>query len=358
MRVAHLSKVTGIAGSEGHLLRLLPGLQRQGVDIHMMVLEEPRRPVDQFCQQLNDAHIPVERAYIRGHIDAAVLPRLKEWLQSIKPDIVHTHLLHADLYGLLAARLAGVSHCVSSRHNDDAFRHRVLIKALNRWIMRYADRVVAISDALAHFVAEVEGIHPHKIVTIHYGYEAPPPTLSARTVAREGFGFSEGDTIVGATGRLIRQKGMDILIRAFALVLEEHGAAQLVIVGDGPERQSLEELTSLLGIGSSVRFLGWVDDAAQRVTPALDVAVVPSRWEGFGLVTLEAMGWAVPVIASRVSALPEIVVDGQTGYLVPPDNPKALLVAMPQSMTLATGGWFLSSQSIKWSVLRQRYTKT
>ena len=97
MRVTHVSKVTGIAGSEGHLLRLLPGLIARGIDAQMIVLEEPRRPVDQFCEELAARGVPSRRIPISRHLDPFLLGRLTRALRQLQPDIVHTHLLHADL---------------------------------------------------------------------------------------------------------------------------------------------------------------------------------------------------------------------------------------------------------------------
>ncbi len=328
MRVVHLSKVTGIAGAEGHLLRLLPGLKKRQVDVHMLVLEEPHHSVDSFCDRLLSSGISTERISIRGHLDLSLLSRLRSRFAALRPDIVHTHLIHADLYGLLAARQAEISHRLSSRHNDDAFRRHPAVKVPNRWAMSYADRILTISHALARFVAQVEGINQQKIVTVHYGLEACRPDPSARVRIRTALGYSLDDQIIGVGGRLIRQKGIDVLLRAFPDVLKMHPGARLLIGGDGPERQALETLAAQLEIAEPVYFAGWVENAAESLTPACDVVVVPSRWEGFGLVTLEAMASALPVIASRTSALPEIVVDGETGLLVPPDEPAALAHAI------------------------------
>lgn len=327
MHVLHLSKVKGIAGSERHLLTLLPGLAAQGVEVAMLVLEEPDLPADAFCAELAACGVPVERMPIRGDLDPGLPRRLRTALQQAGPDIVHTHLLHADLYGLRAARRAGVAHAVSSRHNDNPFRRNAVLKLANRLAVRRADRVIAISHALADFVREVEGVTPPRLVTVHYGlapHEYPP---GARAEARAAWGVEAGAPVVGFFGRLIEQKGVDVLLRAFAHVHEGYPAARLVIVGDGTLRPALAAQAQALGLSDAVIFAGWAPDAA-RLMPGADVIVMPSRWEGFGLVALEAMSAARPLVASRVSALPEIVDDLKTGLLVPPDRPGALAQAL------------------------------
>jgi glycosyltransferase involved in cell wall biosynthesis len=326
MRVVHLSKVTGVAGSEGHLLRLLPGLARHGVDVHMIVLEDTRYPVEPFCRALRAQGVEVETLPINHHLDPGLHSRLTRRFCDLQPDLVHTHLIHADLYGLPAAARAGVPFAVSSRHNNDAFRYNPLVKWANRRAMRHAQRVVAISHALARFVVEVEGIDPARVVTVHYGFEAPPPDPEGRRAARLTLGCAD-ELLVGVFGRLVRQKGVDVLLDAFAAVQPRQPEARLIVVGDGPLRADLEKRAYDLDLDGVVRFTGWIEQA-RRLMPACDVIVVPSRWEGFGLVTLEAMGHARPLIASRTSALPEIVIDGQTGVLVPPEDPAALAAAI------------------------------
>ena len=328
MRVTHITKATGVAGSEGHLLRLLPALRQLGVDASLLVLEDPRHPVPGYVEALAEEGVPAQVVPIRGHLDLGVVGRLASHLRDPRPDIVHTHLVHADLYGIWAVASAGAPHVVSSRHNDDPFRHNPLIRLANRAAMSRAARVIAISHALASFVERVEGVPGNKIVTIHYGLEAPPlPEPSARERARETLGVDQDAPLVGFVGRLVRQKGADVLLDAFAHVREAIPSTRLALIGDGKERDELENRVGRLGLDAAAFFTGWLDGAADLMA-AFDVLAVPSRWEGFGLVTLEAMARSVPVVASRVSALPEIVADGETGLLVLPDDPNALADAL------------------------------
>jgi glycosyltransferase involved in cell wall biosynthesis len=327
VRVAHISKVTGIAGSETHLLTLLPGLAGQGIDVTMIMLEDPSRRADDFYEAMSAHGIDVERVAIGSHIDLPLTKRLAEKFNRLKPDIVHTHLIHADLYGTAAARRAEVRGIVSSRHNDNPFRRNPAIKLANRRAMRRTDRVITISEALNKFVREVEGIEAGKVTTVHYGLEPPELPANAREEGHRRFGYSDDRPVIGMFGRLIEQKGVDTLIDAFAQVRQAVPDAALLIVGDGTLRGQLEELAESLGLGEAVTFAGWVPQA-YKLMPACDLIAMPSRWEGFGLVALEAMGSARPLIASRVSALPEIVVDGETGLLVPPNDPELLAEAI------------------------------
>jgi glycosyltransferase involved in cell wall biosynthesis len=328
MRILHVMKVTGVAGAENHLLLLLERLRQREIDAHMLYLTNASQPVDEFMAALEERGIPSRRAVIRHSADPLTTRRLRDEFRQTQPHIVHTHLIHADLYGIPAARLLRVEgkrpRIVSSKHNDDAFRSRPELRAANRALWRMTDKGIAISEAVRRFSIETEGAKPEQIQTIYYGYPAPfgdPNTR--RKAAREALNIATDEIIIGATCRLIAQKGLIYGIRAFAQIAERYPQARLIITGDGDQRAALENEARTLGITAKVRFLGWRSDAA-ALMPAYDIFLMPSLWEGFGLVLLEAMGASVPIVGSRVSAIPEVVQDGETGLLTEPRDVDAL----------------------------------
>lgn len=193
--------------------------------------------------------------------------------------------------------------------------------------MTQVDHVVAISHALADFVQKVERVPAENTSVVHYGLEPNASRLSKKQ-AREELGVNDRFTI-GFIGRLVDQKGVDVLLNAFVNLCQGHGHIQLVVIGDGLLRDDLRQIAERASCADRITFTGWLDDAQQYI-PAFDVMVVPSRWEGFGLVTLEAMNHSVPLVASRVSALPEIIIDQQTGYLVSPDSVDELVKALEE----------------------------
>lgn len=328
MRVVHVIKATRISGAERHLLILLPALKARGVDVHLLLLEDPARPVDDMVAALTAAGVPVVRVPIYRHTDFGVIRRLRRELRGLRPDIVHTHLIHADLYGTVAARLAGVRVVISSRHNDDNFRRLLPARTLHRLFWRLTDRGIAISQAIARFCIEVEGAPARKITTVYYGQ---PPQVIERKPARAALtgqlGLPPDALLIGMVCRLIEQKGVIYGLRAFARIAPQFPGAQLVIAGDGSRRAALEAEAKTLGVRDRVHFLGWRADAPQ-ILAALDVLLMPSLWEGFGLVMLEAMAQAVPIIGSAVSAIPEVIVDGETGLLVAPRDTAGLANAL------------------------------
>lgn len=334
MNILHLLKTTGIAGAESHLLTLLPALRARGVDSGVLLLEDPRRPQRELRGRFHKAGIPVRILPIRWHIDPALPARLREILRDESFDILHAHLPHGEIYGAYALRAFPDRPLVLSRHNDDRFRRWLPM----RWVfgpsLRRAGRIIAISQSMRAFLVDVEGANAEKVTVIPYGLDVDAFARSAHpgTFRRE-IG-AEDEPLVGFIGRLTRQKGIDILLRAFEQVERKHPAARLLIAGDGPDRPMLEAQAQSLGLRHAV-FLGWRNDSAD-IMADVDLLAVPSRWEGFGLVTLEAMALAKPVVASHVSALPEIIVPGETGLLVRPGDPGGLadsidsLLADPQ----------------------------
>jgi glycosyltransferase involved in cell wall biosynthesis len=174
-----------------------------------------------------------------------------------------------------------------------------------------------------HFL-ERAGHDPAKLVTIHYGLDEPPATPSSPTPAEAG--VVDGVPLAVAVGRLIEQKDHEPLLRAFALVHRNQPHARLAILGSGPLETRTRSLAAELGLAEVLTMPGRTDvrDWLERA----DVFVHSSRWEGFGIVLLEAMLAGLPVVSTRVSAVPEIVVDGETGALVGPGDVQGLAASL------------------------------
>ena len=325
MRVLHVAKVTGIAGAENHLLALLPALRALGVDAEVVLLQEPGRPVAQLVRAFLAAGVPTFELAINMDLDPWLVGRLARLVRSRGAHAVHTHGVHADLYGRLCLQGLDGMLLLQTRHNDDRFRRLWIMRLLNQWLARRCVRIVAISDAVREFVCAVEGIPPRKVERIYYGLDAAPAPQNVADLRTE-LGWA-GAPLIGFVGRLTGQKGVDVLLNAFAIVHRALPTARLLLIGDGPQRAALAALAGGLQISAAVHFAGWREDARAQMA-ALNVLAIASRWEGFGLVTLEAMQAGVAVVASRVSALPEIVLDGETGLLVPAANAAKLAAAL------------------------------
>jgi glycosyltransferase involved in cell wall biosynthesis len=326
--VYHLAKMTSAAGLENHLLTLLPGLRSQGIDAALIVLVEPDKPMTAYVAEAARRGIPTETMTIQRDLDLGLIRRLSQRFRQQKVDAVHTHLIHADLHGLVAAKLAGIPRLYSSGHNDDRFRRLLPVRMFQAVLWRQVTAGIAISEALRQFMLQVEFAPAAKIHTVHYGLDPTllPQQTHNQEALRSDLNLSTSKPLFGSVCRLVSQKGLTYALQAFARVANEFDA-HYAIVGDGPLRTSLMEECTTLGITDRVHFLGWRNDA-QTLYPSFDAFIMPSLWEGFGLVALEAMASSLPTLASRVSALPEIVVDGETGYLAAPASVDELAARM------------------------------
>ena len=329
-KILHITKMKGISGSENHLFTLLSGLNHDQFEVSLSILAEPQhRPLlEDFRENLSNAGVTVSIVTITRHLDIGLIWRLRQEMLRQRVDIVHTHLIHADLHGTIAAKLAGVATILSSKHNDDDFRHNPVIGRLNRLLTRLHTKSVVISDWIGTFNRDVEGVPAEKIVRIHYGLQPETVTCHADPdFLRREFDIPAHAPVIGTIGRLTEQKGHTYWLDALKPVIAEFPDLRVFFIGNGELQESLEQQARQLGIAQNLIFTGYRTDALKLLS-GFDFFVFPSLWEGFGLVILEAMALKKAVIGSRISAIPESVGDGETGILVPAKDVDGLTQAM------------------------------
>jgi glycosyltransferase involved in cell wall biosynthesis len=313
VKVLHLHKIKGLSGSERHLLALLPALRERGVDARVLALDVEGSDAPRLYAELEAAAVPYRRVRCTLDVNPRMARDVVRAVRAEAPDLLHTHLVHGDVYGSIASRVTGVPF-LSSRHNDDRYLLGPF-RYVDRAFARGARRIVAISDAVRRFLQQA-GLPEEKLVTVHYGLDELPAAPSE--VSPAAAGVPEGAPLAVAAGRLIEQKDHATLLRAFARARAERPDAVLAILGGGPLESDTRALAAELGLGDAVLLPGRLEirDWLERA----DVFVHTSRWEGFGIVLLEAMLARLPVVATRVSAVPEVVADGTTGVLVEPGD--------------------------------------
>jgi glycosyltransferase involved in cell wall biosynthesis len=253
---------------------------------------------------------------MRAAVDPFVFGRLFRAIRHLRPDVLHTHLVHADFHGLPAGRLARVPLLVSTKHGFNPFRGRRTFAAADRTVARLAHVHIAISAGLARYLAESEGFQEDGFEVVHYGLDPGPPPPAP-----------PGVPCLALVGRLIEIKGHGVLLEALARARAELPDVTLELAGDGPLEPELRAAVARLELGGAVRFLGHVAPPTP-VYERAEIVVVPSFGEGFGMVALEAMERGRAVIASDVGGLPEIVEAGETGLTVPPGDAAALARAI------------------------------
>jgi glycosyltransferase involved in cell wall biosynthesis len=315
--VLHLQKVAGISGSEAHLLSLLPRLKERGWDVRFLMLHEHEPGAWDFARELKARAIPLDAIPLAADVDPIAFVRIAAYLARSRPTILHTHLVHADVYGQLTGALTGVPVRVSTKHGFNEFRENRGFALGDRAIASLAHTHIAISRGLARYLEEVEGFDGASFEIVHYGIE-PDGVLQA---------YRGAEPRLLCVGRLIPIKGHIVLLRAFAGARREVPALRLDIAGRGPLEPALRALAIELGVDDAVHFLGYVAPI-QRAIEQAAIVVVPSMGEGFGMVALEAMERARPVIAAEIGGLGELVEDGATGLLVPPGEAEPLARAI------------------------------
>jgi glycosyltransferase involved in cell wall biosynthesis len=275
-----------------------------------------------------------EFAMGRSFLDLRILPPLVRALRRERPDVLHCHLVRANLYGRLAARWAGVPVVISTLRNIEEYM--VASDALSRavrqverrtagWVSQY----VAVSDGVREAAIRRLGLDPRRIITILNALDLGPfrQPPAGRHEGRAELGLRPQVVALGSVGRLHAQKNYRLLIEALHDLQACAQDWQCIIVGDGDDRPRLEALIAAHGLQSRVRLLGFRDDVA-RLLGALDIFVLPSSYEGLPRALMEAMAAGLPCVVSRVGGNAEAVVHDETGLVVAPGDRAALAQAL------------------------------
>ncbi len=266
-----------------------------------------------------------------GRLNPLKLIRLLRLIKKERIEVVHTHLTASRIIGVLAGKLGGVKKIFSHDHSGDEFLRkypllaRYLLYPLDRLFMSFTERLFCVSGVIGRFNIRVKGIRPEKVEVVYNWIDAERFTSSPRwhDELRSRWQIPAGALVVGSVGRLSEEKGLRYLIKAAPIILEKCSQVFFVLVGDGGERQALEDLAVKLNVHKRIIFQGFMPDV-EKAYSAFDVFVLPSVYETFGLVVLEAMTAGVPVVASATGGVVEILEDKHNGFLVPPRDKKAL----------------------------------
>lgn len=306
-----------VGGAQRALLSQAAALDRERYDVHVASLEI--LPEGSLTAEFEAAGITVHTLAKAGEPFGMGPLRLRARIAALKPDIVHTHLAAAGIVGRLAARSCGVPHVVSTLHNvsDWTERRAHPLRALDRATLRLADRICAVSDAVGTAVANVAPHLSARTLTVRNGVSLEDFRVSGdeRENARARMGFAPADFVIATVARLEPYKGIETLLRAAAAAADKAPMLQLLIVGDGSDRPRLECLAESLGIAAWTTFTGTRDDVPRMLASA-DIFAMPSHSEGLGVAAIEALAAGLPVLASRVGGLPEIIEDTVCGRLL------------------------------------------
>ncbi len=266
--------------------------------------------------------------------DIIALLKLYRLIHKEQFALVHTHTAKAGFLGRVAARLAGVPVVVHTYHGHVLHGYyspfkSLLLRFMERALARITDRIVAVSEGVKRELVEYRIAPADKIAVIPLGFDLEPflNSLSHRGQFRRELGLHDSAGLVGIVGRIFPIKNHRLFLDAAARVAAEEPDARFIIVGDGILRPEMEQHARALGISDRVIFTGWRRDLP-RIYADLDVLVISSDNEGTTVSAIEAMASGCPVVATRVGGIPDLIDDGETGYLVPPGDARALAAAI------------------------------
>lgn len=314
MNIVHVDSHRPWRGGEQQVLYLTGFLNAQGH--HSVVVCQPQSALHQRC--VADG-MPVKTIRMRHEVDVLAAWRLGQYLRQHQADILHMHTPHAHTIGLVASLMTpNVCKIVSRRVDFAPLRNR-----FSHWKYIRADlHYVTVSEAIRQVLVR-DGIGAPQVQTIHSGIDLQ----RCDTVAPAAPLFPAGTRVIGTVGHLAGHKGQRYLIAALPHLLRAHPRIGCALVGTGDLHESLAAQAADLGVSDHVKFTGFRRDVLSLIQQ-FEVFVFPSVQEGLGTSILDAMALYKPVVATRVGGIPEIVQDGVTGLLVPPQNPDALAHAI------------------------------
>ena len=321
-RVMYLAHTLAVGGAEEMILNLVRHLPPE-FERAVMCIDQPG-PIG---AEIENTGTPFRSLGLRpGILRPFDVVRLQHRIQEWQPTIVHTFLLTASLYGRFAAMLARVPIVIGTEVN--VYQKKQLAhRAAEKWLMRHTDAVVASAGSVRDFYIDQIDADPEKVLVI---YNAVDWSQLAATVTRAELraevGVPVDVPVAGIIARLTEQKAHGVLLDAIAS-RPELSALHVIAVGDGDLRDALRRRAEQLGLSQRVQFVGARRDLG-NILNAVDMFVMPSLWEGLPLSLVLAMGAGLPVIASRVAGIPEVVEDGVSGVLVEPGNGAELAAAM------------------------------
>lgn len=315
---------SSLTGAPRHLLSLVDYLDKKEFSISVILPQGP------LAEELNRRKINIFLVPMKSRSDIAAVNAIKKLLIKYDPDILHVHGQRAGLIGRFAARNLPIKIVYTEHTRTPQFR---LANPALDWAhiraMQMLDKIthvnIAVSRAVADFLVQNKITQPHKIEVIYNGISL----TTSKHIDNQAldlinqYGLKKQDIIIGTVGNLNIQKDTATLIKAMPKVINKLPQVRLVIVGSGPLKHKLQKLTQKLGISQNIIFTGAMKEVS-GISQIFTAFVLPSRSEAFGICILEAMRSHLPVIATKVGGIPEIITNNRNGILVEPGDSKIL----------------------------------
>ncbi len=337
LRVLHAITRLTLGGSSENTIASCVALDRAGYDCTLAASfreSDASSLVDARRRGCRVVDLPALGREVAPLADLTALVQILRLIRRERPAIVHTHTSKAGFIGRLAAAIARVPAVIHQPHGHLFYgyygpRRTAVFTALERQAARWTDRIVTLTDrgATEHVARGIGRADQYVAVPSGVPTAELRATAPARHEARARLGLEPDTFVVVGLGRLVPIKGFDLLVRALPAVVARIPSARVLLVGDGAERRHLEAIAAALGVTERLRLTGELMDVTTPLAAA-DVLAVPSRNEGMGRVIVEGMAIGIPVVATAVGGIPDVVTDGECGRLVEPNDVDALAAAL------------------------------
>lgn len=315
IKLLYIITSLGLGGAEKLLLYYLKNLDKGKYSLYVCCFRE--KPDDLIPEMSEFAQII--NLKVKNKFNPIIIVSILKLIREISPDIIHTHLFQPRIYATIAHIFSKRPVLITQKHsivNPKKHHIFILFEMISIWMN---DKVIAISESVKKSLKKYELISENKIFVLPNCIDYKKfNNKTEREIIQ-----NKKEIVIGTVGRLEIEKGTKYLLLAMKIILTSFPNARLEIIGDGSQYKELKEFSKKLGISNSVIFFGKFADVIPFYNK-MDIFVLPSILEGFGIVLLEAMAAEVPVIATDVDGIKEVVIDGECGILVPPKNPEAI----------------------------------
>ena len=328
IKIVYVITSTGVGGAEKILYHTIRGIDDNKYTVLLCTLKKKgviskeleKHGVSVHCLKLS------EKEGLAGWFSSImVLFRLFLYLREQRPTIIHSFLFRANILTRIAGCLTGVPVIISSTRvmgGEKGYYH--LIERVTSFMV---DRYIAVSGSVKRYIIQKSKVHDGKVSIIYNGVKVKNNSTSSMQNMKMYFGIEDEDNIIITVGRLHKQKGYSYLFHAISMVEKEMPRLKLLIIGEGEDENNLKDLAESLDLNNKIIFAGLRYDV-EKILPMTKIFILPSLWEGMPNVLLEAMAAGKPVIATEVGGVPEVVLHGKTGILVPPEDSDAIANAM------------------------------
>ena len=328
IKILYIITSSSIGGAERILYYTATGLNYNKYDIAVCSLKnkgEIARALEKQGIEVCCLHMGGRESSLGWLSSTIALIRLFPYLIRIRPTIVHSFLFRANILARIAGYLTGIPIIISSvRVMGGEKKYFHYVEMITSFMV---DHYVTVSESVKRYIIDKSKISAEKISVIYNGVNIKSQDNSYEQNPKMPFKIEDKDRILMTVGRLHKQKGHCYLIQAVSKVRKEFPKVKLLVIGEGEEENNLKKLVKSLDLTNEVIFAGLSSDI-EGILPMAELFILPSLWEGFPNALLEAMAAGKPVVATKVGGIPEIVVHGETGVLIPPRDTDALAIAI------------------------------